>query len=158
MNMPARITRSLRLSGWVNDINPVNWKTVLTGWMQFFAIVIVCIGWLVDVVVRLRRGEQPDFHETTLGLLFGFLAGLSGFTLAGRITDRKTDYGYVERVNAGKATAAPQQVNAGDNAQINVANPPQVVTASPPVTPPADATATAQPVSPADDDGGPGLG
>lgn len=124
MNMPARLSRSFRVSSWVNDISPTNWKTVVTGYMQIIGVSIFWLGWLVDVIVAVWRKQPVDFHETSLGLMLGFLAGLSGFTLYGRITDRKTDYGYVERVGANKAmTPAPQQVNMGDNAQLNVSGP-----------------------------------
>lgn len=155
MNVPQRVSRAFRLDSAVNDINPVNWKTVLTGWMQFFAVVAFFVGWDADVFYKLSRNVSVDFHETAIGIVFGFLAGLSGFTLAGRINDRKTDYGYVERVNMGKAidaTAPPSrvspQVNAGDNAQINVSPQTQEMPA-PAAAAPVVAPVTVAPVPPA---------
>jgi hypothetical protein len=105
----------------VNNISPVAWKSVLTGWLQAFSIVVFWLGWLIDIIICVVRKLPTDFHETSLGLMFAFLAGLSGFTLYGRITDRKTDYGYVERVNAGKvidASTSPTVVATGDSPTI----------------------------------------
>lgn len=134
MNVPQRVSRAWRVSSWVNDISPTNWKTVVTGYMQIIGVTAFWLGWFADIIVRVLRGQPTDFHETSLGLMLGFLAGLSGFTLYGRIADRKTDYGYVERQKSGDAAIAAAtigpspQVNTGDNAQINVA--PQNVASS----------------------------
>lgn len=92
--------------------------------MQLFGVVVFFLGWAADILVCVLRNQPTDFHETSLGLMFGFLAGLSGFTLYGRITDRKTDYGYVDKLNEGKRIEAQKvltpQVNTGDNANVNV--------------------------------------
>lgn len=129
--MTDRAPGSWRLSYWVNDINPVNWKTVLVGWMQVCFLAAVMGVWIAEQIVHMRRHEPVDFHPSILDGLELLLASLSGVTLAGRITQRVTDYGYVERKNAGKvavaqATAQQQaapQVIAGDGATVTATQP-----------------------------------
>lgn len=148
---------SWRLSEWVNSINPVNWKIALTGYMQLVVVVAFALGWLGNVLEQtfIAHLVTVDFHATELGIVFSFLAALSGVTAYGRTTERKTDYGYVERMNAGKANAAPQQVNTGDNTTLNVANtglPAAVIPSIDPIPP------TVQIEQHDDDNDGDGLG
>ncbi|MEO7102362.1 MAG: hypothetical protein ABI119_03390 [Gemmatimonadaceae bacterium] len=146
---------SWRLSEWVNSINPVNWKIALTGYMQLVVVVAFAVGWLADILEQtfIAHLVTVDFHSTELGIVFSFLAALSGVTAYGRTTERKTDYGYVERMNAGKANAAPQQVNTGDNTTLNVANAPAPAVAPVPV-PVSPTGPTETPTGPDDDDAG----
>lgn len=144
---------SWRRSSWVNDINPVNWKIALTGYMQLVVVVAFAVGWLADIFEQtfVLHLVTADFHPAELGIVFSFLAALSGVTAYGRTTERKTDYGYVERMNAGKANAAPQQVNTGDNTTLNVANAPTATTI-PPIAPIAPIPPTVQDEQPEDGD------
>lgn len=123
MNIPQRLSRSWRLSSWVNDINPVNWKTVLVGYMQLSFVLVCETGWLLYVL----RNPDKGIQETFIGIIAGFLAGLSGITLKGRIEDRKSDYGYLDKINEGK------RIDASKPAQVMVTGDQTNVTATMPV-------------------------
>lgn len=147
--MSAKLTRGWRVSSFANDINPVNWKIIVTAYMQEFVVYALGLCISADVINQVARNVQPvNYHTEVLSLLLGFLAALSGIAFGGRIADRTSDYGYQERKYAGQAAVAAAaasnaspQVNTGDNTTINAAP------AIPPVAPPADAPNTAQPVS-----------
>lgn len=159
--MNPRITRAWRLSSWVNDINPVNWKTVIVGYMQIAFIFVVLAVWAFCVIAHALREKRLDMQTEVLYVLSGLLAGLSGITLVGRNVDRKTDYGYVERINEGKRIEAstaptPQVTVTGDSPNVTATMP--VVPAasaqsSMPPAPRAAVAVTAQAIESEDDQG-----
>lgn len=151
----AKITRGWRVSSWANDINPVNWKIVVVAYMQMALMYAFSLGYLCDLLMQVWHGKDVDYHVEALWAVCSFLAALSGISFGGRLGDRVTDYGYVERKNAGKVAgaAAPQQVNTGDNTTLNIAPAPVAADTTTPAAPPAVASIIAQPV-PSDDDQG----
>lgn len=160
MSTVLRPTRSWRMSAWVNDVNPVNWKIVLVGYMQGFGVCVFWVGWLIDIIVCVIRKLPTDFHETAIGLVLGFLGALSGVNTYGRKVDRESDYGYLDKVNEGKRIEASKpaptpQVNTGDGAQVNVTSTlPVPVAAVAPAATPVMGASKAIAIVPADEDAG----
>lgn len=85
-------------NAWVNGIRQANAKALAAIYLYEGTFVVWAIATLAGIPIDLA----------TFGLWLGFLAALGGFSMATFKQERTTDYGYVERQNAGKPTTVVQ--------------------------------------------------
>lgn len=82
---------------WVNGIRQANAKALAAIYLYEGTFVV----WALAVLL-----EKP-IDLAAFGLWLGFLAALGGFSYKQFKDERTTDYGYVERQNAGKPAQLP---------------------------------------------------
>lgn len=86
------------LNVWINGVRQSNAKALIT-------LALYVGTFLVWAICSLAK---INLDETSFAMWLGFLAALGGFSLATFNKERTTDYGYVERQNAGKPTTVVQ--------------------------------------------------
>lgn len=103
------------LNVWLNGIRQANAKAIAAIGLYIGTFIV----WAVCAIARI------PLDVTAFGLWLGFLAALGGFSMAQFKQERTTDYGYVERQNAGKPTTVNAETATVTGSPVKVDTPPE---------------------------------